>query len=82
MKKDSLKKLLVDAAELGAVRALVHVNALPEYVSQREAFRIYGEARVRKWVSTGSILPQKGQKANSKIRYKRIELEIIAKSEK
>jgi hypothetical protein len=73
------RNALVDAAELGALKALAHVGALKPYISMREAFRRYGEAIVKRWIDEGIVTPhQDGPGAKKRI--DRVGIEAIARA--
>lgn len=75
-----LKSLLKEAAELGATKALIAVGQLPEMISQREAYKLYGPSTVKRWVKEGLIKRHKDGDATSKVRYSRIDLDILSKT--
>jgi hypothetical protein len=75
-----LKNLLIDAVELGYKKALVETGQIKSWVSQREAYRLYGEVTVKRWVDENRITPNKDGENTSKVRYDRMILEILAKS--
>jgi hypothetical protein len=70
---------LRDAAKLGATIALAEVGQLPKYLSQREAYRKYGAAAVKRWLEQGWIAAApSGEHRNSKWRYSIVELELAS----
>lgn len=72
---NDIKRICQDCAELGA--AAFAKQAFPEkdILSQREAYTIYGEGRVKMWLRLGFIHPvRRGTARNSKIGYSRAEL--------
>lgn len=71
---------LVDAAELGAKKALQNVGIIAPYLSQRQAGRLYGTGKVRRWIKEGLITPVKDGDKNSTVRIDRIQLEAVAKT--
>lgn len=75
-----LKNLLQDANELGAKTVLIEFGKIPPFVSQSEAYRLFGEGRVKRWVKEGLIKRKKDGNNTSTVRYDRLELEILAKS--
>lgn len=75
--RHELRELLKDAAELGGLKALIAAGQIPEMISQREAYRLYGEAAVKRWVSEGLIKRHKDGDSTSKVRYSRIELDTL-----
>lgn len=71
---------LIDAAELGAAKALEKVGYSKPYLKEREAKRLYGPAVVERWIKEGLITPVKdGNKTASK-RISRTQIEAVAKS--
>lgn len=75
-----LRNLLIDAVELGYKKALQETGQMKTFISQREAYRLYGEVTVKRWVSEHLIEPDKDGNNTSKKRYDRMRLEILAKS--
>lgn len=69
------KKLLREAAELGVANYIKTMQPKSDSVSQREAFRLYGESRVRGWLHDKMVTAIKtGHSDNSRIWYSRAEL--------
>lgn len=82
LESHELKNLMMEMAELGAATLAKNMGLGPsDEVSQREAYRSYGEARVKRWRREGKIKRVKGEARNSKTTYSRIELESLKKSE-
>ena len=75
-----LRSLLSDAVELGYKKALQETGQIKPFLSQREAYRLYGEVTIKRWVSEHLIFPDKDGNNTSKVRYDRMKLEILAKS--
>lgn len=75
-----LRSLLKDAAELGSLKTLIAVGQIPEMISQREAYKLYGEGVVKRWVKEGLLRRHKDGDATSKVRYSRIELDTLNRS--
>jgi len=48
-----LQKLLSDASELGALKALAKVGTIKPYLKKSEAFRRFGRKNVEQWISQG-----------------------------
>lgn len=71
------RNALVDAANVGALKALVHTHQVAPYLSRRDANRKYGEKNVKKWIDAGLVnLIQDGP--NMKYRLSVIELEAAS----
>lgn len=74
-----LKRLLTAAAEIGAINALQKTGvAKKDEISQREAYRRFGESRVKLWAHRGLIKKIKLQEKNSKVTYSLCELEALS----
>lgn len=78
-----LKNLCMDMAELGAANYAKRVTPEKDVLSQREAYKSYGEARIKRWVRQGlAHTTRSGTTERSKLLYSRAELLAIDKSEK
>ena len=78
-----LKNLCKDMAELGAANYAKMVFPAKDLISQREAYKSFGEARVKRWVRQQLVHPTRnGAEKRSKILYSRAELLTIEKTEK
>lgn len=71
------KTLIMESAALGASIALNRLGLIKDEISQREAFRIYGESNVRTWLNRGWISRVKPGAGNTKATYSRIELDTV-----
>ena len=70
-------------AELGAANYAKMLYPAKDLISQREAYRQFGEARVKDWICRDLITGNRnGSAENSKILYSRAELLAVEKSEK
>lgn len=74
------RNALIDAAELGAQKALVEMGQLKPYLKKREAYRMYGESVVNRWIMEGLITPIKDGTRNASVRIDRIQLETVSKA--
>jgi hypothetical protein len=69
---------LVNAAELGAMKALAAVGFGKPFISERAAFKKYGKYTVKRWIIEGLVTPvQDGP--NAKKRIDQVEIEAVAK---
>jgi len=75
-----LRRLLTDAVELGAKKALQEAGLLKPYLKKSEAYRLYGRGIVDRWIEEGLIKIRKDGDQSATWRLDRIELEIVAKS--
>jgi hypothetical protein len=75
---DKLREMLEEAAQIGALKALkqsgINVN---DEISQREAYRRFGEANVKRWIHLRMIKKVKLNERNSKVTYSLQELTSI-----
>jgi hypothetical protein len=74
------RNALIDAAELGAIKALVQIGTLKPYLKLNEAKRTYGPAIVERWINEGLITPIKDGNHSASVRIERIQIESIAKT--
>ena len=73
----------MDMAELGAANYAKKVSPASDNLSQREAYRHFGESRVKRWKEAGIITKvRSGVSKQSKIIYSKAELISIEKSER
>lgn len=78
-----LRRMLDAAAELGAITALKKAGIMTnDEISQREAYRRFGEAKVKYWKHTGRLQIIKSKPGNSKVTYSLKELETLHHIEK
>ncbi|MFH1118218.1 MAG: hypothetical protein V1775_00235 [Bacteroidota bacterium] len=71
------KKIRIESATMGAEIALNRLGLIKDEISQREAFRLFSEAKVRSWIYQGLIGRVKTGNLNSKVTFSRIELNTI-----
>lgn len=64
-----LKTLCADMAALGVATQEKMKAPAKDQISQREAFRLFQEGRVRRWVETGLVTPQRNGAAKNSTRY-------------
>ena len=78
-----LKNICKDMAELGAANYAKMLFPAKDLISQREAYRSFGEARVKRWLTQKLIHKvRSGTTERSKVLYSRAELLTVDKSEK
>lgn len=78
-----LKTLCADMAALGVATYQKETTPANDLISQREAYRLFQEVRVKRWVESGLITPQRnGAALNSKRYYSRAELMAINNAER
>lgn len=77
-----LKNICKDMAELGAASYAKLLMPGKDRISQRYAYKEYGEARVKRWVKSKMVQPvRSGSAVTSKIIYSRAELMAADKAE-
>ncbi|MDH6357628.1 hypothetical protein [Parabacteroides sp. PF5-9] len=71
-----LKNISMEMAELGVASYVKRIKPTTDQISQREAYRLYGEAKIKNWVKQGLIkeVKRSGSTIRSKILYSRSEL--------
>jgi hypothetical protein len=72
------RNALIDAAEIGARKALEQAGLIKPYMKLREAYRQYGEAIVKRWIQEGLIKTIKDGERNASVRISRTQIETIA----
>lgn len=78
-----LKTLCMDMAALGVAAYQKDAAPSTDLISQREAYSQFQEVRVKRWVESGLITPQRnGSAKNSKRYYSRAELMAINNAER
>ncbi len=78
-----LKTLFADMAALGVATLQKHSEPASDLISQREAYRLFQEVRVKRWVKSGLITPKRnGAALNSKRYYSRAELMALNNAER
>ncbi|MGM1428224.1 hypothetical protein ACS126_03145 [Sphingobacterium lactis] len=70
--------LLEYAAEIGAIRALIHVGKIRPYLNKSQAKRKYKD--VEKWIDMGWISVRKDGNHSAPLRIDRFELESVGKA--
>ena len=75
-----LADLLLAAARTARTGTLIEIGNLSPFVSQNEAYKIYGEMNVRNWVKWGKVDKIKDGAKNCKVRLSRLELEAASQA--
>ena len=73
-----LKSMLMGAASQGALKALISIGAISPTLSKREAYRVYGEGVVKRWIEEGLLTVRKDGNNTSKCRISRLEIEALS----
>ena len=73
-------KALRDVADITLKQYRIEKGEEKPFISQREAYRLFGTGVVKRWVQEGLIKRKKDGGATSTVRYDRMELELLAKS--
>ena len=78
-----LKNLCMEMASLGAANYVKQTIPAKDLISQREAYRLFQECRVKRWQKDGRVSTIRGGSSiHSKVLYSRAELMAVDKSEK
>jgi hypothetical protein len=75
-----LRALIVDAMEIAKIGTRIAEDKEHSFISERQAFKLFGSGFVQRWTKEGLITPIKDGNASSKKRYNRMELEVLAKT--
>ena len=73
-----LRNLLIAASEIGAKKALIECGEIKPTLNQSEAYRMFGQRKVERWVKQGLIEGNKDGRKNSQVRYDRRRLEELS----
>lgn len=74
-----LRTIVREAAELGAIIALVRTGKLPPYLKKREAYRRYGRRYVEQLLADGELSMRGDGNHSAAWRIDRIEIEAIVR---
>lgn len=78
-----LKNLISESVGLGVEKVIKELTPAKDAISQREAYKAYGEARVKAWVRSGLVSrTRNGETSRTKILYSKSELKELATAEK
>lgn len=72
------RNALIDAANIGAMKAMIELGAIKPFLKQREAFRLYGESVVKRWIKEGLIHPIKDGDRTASVRIDRVQIASVA----
>lgn len=74
-----LEKAICKAFELGARQKSIQLGEEPKFISQRRAYKTYGEGNVDRWIKTRAVKKYKDStKPNARVRLSVEELERAA----
>ncbi len=71
------KAMRIESAMIGVELAFNKLGIRKAGVSQRKAYRLYGEAKVKSWVCQELITPTKKGPLNSIVTYSLIDLDVL-----
>lgn len=79
-----LQRMLEAAAKQGVAEYIKRTQPAVDCVSQREAYRMFGEGTVRRWVKECKVMPKTipGMARNSKRQYSIAELNALYQAER
>lgn len=78
-----LKNLCMEMSELGVANYVKTMAPADDLLSQRKAYELFGESRVKRWIAKSIITPvREGASANSKKYFSRAELMAAHQAEK
>ena len=73
------KEFRLEAGKIALDLAFARLGLIKDEISQREAFRLFGQTTVRSWVNEGLVKRIKIGDKNTKVTYSRIELETLGR---
>lgn len=74
-----LEKAICKAFELGAKQKAIELGEEPKFISQRKAYKAYGEGNVDRWIRNRIVKKYKDStKPNARVRFSVEELEKAA----
>lgn len=80
---DQFKAMCSEMAELGAANYAKILSPAKDLISQRNAYKDFGEARVKKWAHKGLVKTiRSGETTKSKVLYSRSELTRVKTTNK
>jgi hypothetical protein len=84
MQLHELKDLCQKMSELGAAQYQKSLTPVSDVLSQREAYRQFGEGSVKRWVSAGLVSGHRegAKSGNSPKRYSRTDLMAASQAER
>ncbi|WP_243770611.1 MULTISPECIES: hypothetical protein [Mucilaginibacter] len=74
-----LRTIVRQAAELGAIIALIRTGKLPPYLKKREAYRRYGRRYIEQLLASGELSIRSDGNNSAAWRIDRIEIEAIVR---
>lgn len=74
------RNALIDAANIGAIKALSEIGAIKPFLKLREAQRLYGTSVVNRWIKEGLINPIKDGNRTASVRIDRVQIEAVART--
>ena len=77
MESHTLRRILSDAVEIGATKALITTGAIKAHISRAQANKMYGRHNVDRWIGEGLLHTARD---NRRIRIDRVHIEIISKT--
>ena len=80
MSLTQLRALLVDAAEVGAKRALIDLGMINSTLTKAQAYRSAGRAQIERWIKEGLLHPVRDSSGNARWRFDRHELDSVIKA--
>jgi len=78
--RTAYKLALIEAAEIGAGKALKEAGLRKPSLKMSEANRLYGRSIVARWIKEGLIKPLKDGEATASLKIDRLQIEEVAKS--
>ena len=74
----ALREIIIECTKIGSQQALMDAGLTPQFISQRKAYDLYGEGRVKRWVAEGLVHRKKDGDNNSTVRFDKQELSAVS----
>jgi len=81
--RNEMIKLISECVQIGCERVLADLGKKPKYISQRKAYELFTQSRVKNWVNDEFISPKpNGNGKNSTIYYEYTRLMVLDASDR
>lgn len=73
-----LRNIIMECTKIGSQQTLIEAGLTSQFLTQRKAYELYGEGRVKRWVAEGLVHRRKDGDNNSTVRYDKLELSAVS----
>ncbi|WP_345947692.1 hypothetical protein ABDD95_12620 [Mucilaginibacter sp. PAMB04274] len=75
------REVLLIGASLGALNALINAGKIKRYLTESQAYELYGRATVEEWVRQALISPFRSCSFFSAKKFDRMDLELLVRAQ-